>query len=109
MRMTRRGRERGTDYAEHDCRHGGVLIASRVLAEHALGKEEQHQQAGSQRWLHDDQRRQQQGHHLQRPAQDRESRAQQPPGAPDQAYDKGRPQVLVVGRLSCIQRLQGDP
>jgi len=57
MGMARRGRECGTDHAEHDCRHGAVLIASRVLAEHALCKEEQHQQAGRQRRLHNDQRR----------------------------------------------------
>jgi hypothetical protein len=45
----------GADHADHDCRHGDVLIAARVLAEHALGNEQEHQQPSRQCRLDDDQ------------------------------------------------------
>jgi hypothetical protein len=60
----RRGRESRADHADHDRAHRHVLVASRVLAEHPLGEEHQHQQTGGERRLHEDQRSQQQGQHL---------------------------------------------
>jgi hypothetical protein len=41
-----------------------MLGAPRLLAEHALAEEQQHEQPGRQRGLDDDQRRQQQRDHL---------------------------------------------
>ena len=57
-------REARSDHTEHDRAHRYVLVASRVLAKHSLGEEHQHQQTGGKRRLHEDQRGQQQGHHL---------------------------------------------
>jgi hypothetical protein len=86
-----------------------VLIAARVLAQHPLGEEHQDQQAGGQRRLHDHQRRQQQGQDLQREAQDRQSRAKQPARPSEQAPGKRQAQMLLVGRLLGVRRLEGDP
>ena len=80
-----------------------------MLAEHALAEEQQHEQAGGERGLDHDQRREQQGDHLQRPAEDREPGADQPAAAPEQTLHEGQPQVLLVGRLARVHRLQGDP
>ena len=55
-----------------------VLVAPGVLAQHPLAQEHQHEQAGRERRLHHHQRRQQQRQHLQRPAEDRQPRAEQP-------------------------------
>ncbi len=41
-----------------------MLVAPGVLAEHPLSQEQQHDQAGGECGLHDDQRREQQGEHL---------------------------------------------
>jgi len=86
-----------------------MLGASRVLAEQPLTHEQQHQQACRKRRLNHDQRSEQQSHHLQRPAQDRQAGAEQPARPSDQAPDQRQPQVLLVGRLLGIHRLQGDP
>jgi len=80
-----------------------------VLAEHPLREEHQHQQAGRQRRLHEHQRSQQQGDHLQRPAEDRQACAEQPARAPDQVLGQRQAQVLLVGRLAGLHRLEGDP
>jgi len=42
--MARRSRQCGAHHAHHDCRHGNVLVASRRLAKHALGDQQQYQQ-----------------------------------------------------------------
>jgi hypothetical protein len=107
--IARRRRQGGADDPEHDRGHRDVLVAAGVLAQHALPDEQQHQQAGSQCRLHDDQWRQQQSHNLQRPAEDRQSRSEQPAGASEESRDECQPQVLLVGCLACVQRLQGDP
>ena len=86
-----------------------VLAASRVLAEHALAEEQQHEQAGGERGLHDDQRREQQRHHLQRPAEDRQAGAEHPAPALDQPPDERQAQVLFRGRLLGVHRLESDP
>ncbi len=86
-----------------------MLVAPRVLAEHPLAEEQQHEQAHRERRLHDHQGRQQQGHHLQRPAEHRQPGAEQPAGALQQADHQCRTQVLLVGRLLGIHRLEGDP
>jgi len=41
-RVSGRGEAR-SDHAEHDRAHRDVLVPSRVLAEHSLGEEHQHQ------------------------------------------------------------------
>ena len=80
-----------------------------VLAEHPLPDEQQHEQARGERRLHDDQRREQQRDHLQRPAEDRQARAEHPARALEQAPDQRQAQVLLVGRLLGVHRLQRDP
>ncbi len=97
------------DHAGHDRRHRHVLRAAGVLVEHALCKEHQHQQARGERRLHDDQRREQQRDDLQRPAEDRQARSEQPARAAHQAPGERQAQVLIVRRLLGVHRLQGDP
>jgi hypothetical protein len=58
-RPWRRG-QTGADHADHDCAHREVLATPRVLVQHPLREEHQHQQSGSERRLDDDERRQQQ-------------------------------------------------
>jgi hypothetical protein len=86
-----------------------MLVAPGMLAEHPLAEEQQHQQANRERRLHDHQRREQQRHHLQRPTQHRQSGPEQPARAAYQANDQRHPQVLLVGGLLGVHRLQGDP
>ena len=86
-----------------------MLGATGVLAEHALAEEHEHEQAGGQGGLHHDQRRQQQRDHLQRPAEDREPRAEHPATVLEQAPDKGQAQVVFAGSLLGAHRLQSDP
>jgi hypothetical protein len=109
MRVARRGSQGGAENAEHDRRHSDVLVAPGVLPEHALSDHQQHQQACGERGLHDHQGSEQQREHLQRPAEDREAGPEQPTGALDQSRDQRDAQVLLVGCLPGIQRLQGDP
>lgn len=66
-----RREQSGADYADHDRADRHVLIASCMLAQHALGEQHQHKQPGRQCRLYDDQRREQQREYLQRPAEDR--------------------------------------
>ena len=56
----RRREQAGADHADHDREHREVLLAPGVLAEHSLREEHQHEQSAGERWLHDDERRQQQ-------------------------------------------------
>jgi len=86
-----------------------VLVTPGVLAEHPLAEKQQHDQAHRQRGLHHHQRREQQREHLQRPAEDRQARAQHPAPAPDEPPDQGQAQMLFGGRLLGVHRLQGDP
>jgi hypothetical protein len=97
------------DHADHDRRHRGVLVYARVLAEHPLPDEHQHEQARGERGLHDDQWREQQRDHLQRPAEDRQARAEHPASALDQPPDQRQAQMLLAGRLLGVHRLQRDP
>jgi hypothetical protein len=64
VRVARRRRQSSADHTEHDRRHRDVLVASGVLAQHALPNEQEDQQTSSQRRLYDHQRRQQQSHDL---------------------------------------------
>ncbi len=86
-----------------------MLVTPGVLAEHPLAQEQQHDQAHRQRGLYYYQRREQQREHLQRPAEDRQARAEHPASAPDEPPDQGQAQVLLRGRLLGVHRLQGDP
>lgn len=108
-RATRRGAQAGADHADDDCGDRDVLVAPGVLAEHALSQEQQHDQTGRERRLHHHQRGEQQCQHLQRPAEDRQARAEHPAPAPDQPPDQCQAQVLFRGRLLGVHRLQGDP
>ncbi len=105
----RRRAQPRADHADHDRRHRDVLVGARVLAEHPLPHEHQHEQAGGERGLHDDQRREQQREHLQRPAEDRQARAEHPAPAPEQSPDQRQAQMLLAGRLLGVHRLQRDP
>lgn len=105
----RRREQARSDHAEHDRAHRHVLIAPGVLAEHPLGQEQQHQKAHRERRLHHHQRRQQQRHNLQREAEDRQARAEQPARPPDQAPYERETKVLSAGRLLGVHRLQRDP
>jgi hypothetical protein len=102
-------RERNAGDADHDRSHREVLDATSSLAEQALPHEHEHQQAGGERRLHDDQRREDQRDHLQRPAEHREPRAEQPAPASDQPRGKRQPQMVVQRRLLGVHRLIGDP
>lgn len=102
-------RQRGAEDAEEDRGHREVLVAPRPLAEHPLGDEHQHDKAGCEGRLHDDERRQQQGHDLQRKPQDGEPGAEQPARAFDQTPGKRQAQVLLAWRLLGVHRLEGDP
>lgn len=103
------GRDRDPSYSEHDRRHRDVLVAACALAEHPLSGEHQHEQARGQRGLNDDQGREFEGEHLQRPAEHRERRAEQPAFAPQQPRRQRKSQVRLCGRLLGIHRLEGDP
>jgi hypothetical protein len=80
-----------------------------VLAQHPLGEEHEHEQAHGERRLDDHEGSEQQGEHLERPAQDGEACAQQPARSPDQTPRQREPQVLLVGRLLGVHRLERDP
>jgi len=108
-RAPRRRCQRGADHADRDREHRDVLVGARALAEHPLADEQQHEQAGGERRLHDHQRSQHQGHDLQREAEYRQARAQQPARSPDQAAGERQAEVLLVGRLLGVHRLEGDP
>jgi hypothetical protein len=84
-------------------------VAPGVLAEHPLSQEHQHEQAGGERGLHYDQRREQQREHLQWPAEDRQARSEHPAPALEEPPDQRQAQVLIVGRLLGVHRLEGDP
>jgi hypothetical protein len=86
-----------------------MLVTPCVLAEHPPAEEQQHEQAHGERRLHHHERREQQRQHLQRPAQHRQPGAEQPAGTPKQTDHQRRAQVLLVGRLLGVHRLQGDP
>jgi len=86
-----------------------VLVASGMLAEHPLSQEQQDDQSGGKRGLYHHQRRKQQRDHLQRPAEDRQTRAEHPAPAPDEPPDQRQTQVLLVRRILGVLRLQGDP
>jgi len=105
----RRRAQASADHAEHDRRDRDVLGASGVLAQHPLPQEQQHDQAGRERGLHHHQRREQQRQHLQRPAEDRQARAEHPAPTPDQPPDQRQAQVLFGGGLLGVHRLKGDP
>jgi len=105
----RRREQPRADHAEDDRKRRQVLGAARVLAEHPLAEQQQHEQARRERRLHNHQRRQQQRHHLQRPAKDRQARAEHPAGAFEQPAHERHPQVLLGRRFAGVHRLQGDP
>jgi len=105
----RGGEQAGAHDADHDRRHRHVLVAARVLAQHPLGQEQQHQQARRERRLHDHQRGEQQREHLQGKAEDRQAGAHQPARAAHQAPHERDAQMLVAGRLLGVHRLQRDP
>ena len=104
-----RREQAGADHADHDCDHREVLVAPGVLAEHSLREEHQHEQSTGERRLHDDERRQQQRDDLQRPAENRQSRAEQPAPTSKQAPDERDAKMLAVRRLLRVHRLQRDP
>jgi hypothetical protein len=101
--------QRGTRHAEHDRAHGEVLTPAGVLAEHALAEEQQHEQAGGQRWLDHHERGQQERQYLQRPAEHRQPGSRQPARPPEQVERERWMQVLGVGGALGVHRLQRDP
>jgi hypothetical protein len=98
-----------TGHADDDREHREVLAPPGTLAEHALAKEQQHEQADGHRRLHDHQRDQQQRHDLQRPAKHRKPRSRQPACTAQQVQGKRGVQVLGVGSALGVHRLQRDP
>jgi hypothetical protein len=105
----RRCEHAGADHSHDDRAHRGVLVAPGVLAQHPLGDEHQHEQAGCEGGLNDDERGQQERHDLQRPAEDRHPGAEQPARPPHEPPRERQAQMLVVWRLLGVHRLQGDP
>jgi hypothetical protein len=108
-RVAWRSRQAGSHHPHDDRRHRQVLGAPGVLVQHPLREEHQHEQPGGERRLHDHQRREQQRDDLQRPAENRQARSEQPARATRQAPCERQAQVLIVGRLLRVHRLQGDP
>jgi len=108
-RAARRRKQSGAEDADHDRADRRVLVAPGMLAQHPLGEQHQHQEARRQRGLHDDERSEQQREHLQRPAEDREAGPEQPTGAPQEAPGQRETEVLLVGSLLGVHRLQSDP
>jgi len=105
----RRRAQAGADDPDDDRRHRDVLVGSPALAQHALAGEQQHQQPHGHRRLHDYQRCQVDGQQLQRPAQHRQARAQQPAAAFDEPPGQREAQVLLAGSLPGVHGLEGDP
>lgn len=103
-----RGDDRRAGHAHDDREDRKPLASPSVLAEHPFPNEHQHEQPRSERRLHDHQRRQQQRQYLQRPAEDRESGAEQPAGPSDQSTRERESQVCSGGRLLRVHRLQRD-
>ncbi len=104
-----RRRDRDPRDADHDRAHRDVLVASPALSEHPLAHEQQHEQAGCERRLHEHERREEQRDHLQRPAEHREPRAEQPAPALEQPARERDPQMEAARRLLRVHRLQRDP
>jgi hypothetical protein len=103
------GAQRSTRHTEDDRAYGDVLAPTGGLAEHPPAEEQQHEQPHGECRLDHHERRQQQRHHLQRPAEHRESGSGQPARAPDQVQGERRVQVLGVGGPLGVHRLQRDP
>ena len=103
------GGERNAGHADRDREHARILVAPGVLAQHSLPQQHQYQQTGGERRLHDHQRSQQQGHDLQREAEDRKAGAEQPPRPPDQAAGELQAQVRLVRRLPGVHGLERYP
>lgn len=101
--------EGGAHDAQHDRRDGDVLAPPAVLVQQPLPEQQQHEQPGRERRLHDDQRGEQQREHLQRPAHDRQARAGQPADPGQQVARQGHPEVLAMGGALGVHRLEGDP
>lgn len=99
--------QRSADDTDHDRRDGDPLAPARLLAEHALAKEQQHEQSGGKGWLHHHQRCEQQRDHLKRPAEDRQPRSEQPARAHHEIAREAQAQVNVMGcalGVDCLQR-----
>ncbi len=104
----RRSAERRSEHSQDDGCHRDVLTPSGVLAEHPLRHHQQHEQSGGQRRLHNGERGEQEGDHLQRPAEDGHARAQQPSLAPEQTPSEREAQMIAGGRLLGVHRLECD-
>jgi hypothetical protein len=85
-----------------------VLALADVLAERAHAEHEQQRQPEGERRLHDGERREQQRRGLQRPAEDAERGAGQPPRAAREARHERRAQAATERDLSRFDRLQRD-
>ncbi len=109
VRRAWRRRQRGAEHADQDRAHRQVLVAACALPEQTLADQHQHEQARRQRGLHHDQRREQQREHLQGEAEYRQARADQPAPPLHEAPRERKTQVLLVGRLPRVHRLEGDP
>lgn len=110
VRVAARGRAQPRpDDAEHDRADRQVLARAGALAEHALADNHQHRQAQRQRRLHDNQGCEAEGHHLQGPAEHRQGGAAQPAHTPNQAQRERHTQVLLLGGLARVHRLQRKP
>ena len=103
------GAHRDARDADHDRAHREVLAPPGVLAEHPLREEYEHYQARRERWLNDDERREQERDDLEREAEYRHPRAEQPARAPQQPPCERQTQVLIVGRVLGLRRLERDP
>jgi hypothetical protein len=106
---SRRSGQARADHPDRDRGHREVLVFARVLAEHPLAQQQQHEQPARERRLDDHERCEQQGQQLQGKAEYRQARAQQPAPAPEQSPCERQAQMLLVRRLLRIKRLEGDP
>lgn len=90
---------------KHDRRNGDSLALPSMLAEHAPAEEEQHEQPSCKRRLHDHERRKQQRHDLQRPAEDRQPGPEQPARSHNQVACEPEAQVHLVRGTLGVHRL----
>jgi len=104
-----RGERRDPDDAGDDRADREQLAPPRPLAQQPLAREQQHEQPGRERRLHDDERRIRERDDLQRPAEHRHAGSEQPARACHKVRQERDPQRVAVGRVASVERLDRDP
>jgi len=106
QRVALGGRQRHPDDAERDRGHGQHLARADWLGVVAGAGDEQEDEAGRQRRLHDGQRSEQERADVQTEAHDHDQAAGDPARPAEQARDQGQPHGVLARDHACLQRLQ---